>query len=752
MIVSFCLRQTSFLKATAFGLLSGLCLQYAVLTASRILYPKLCRSNSNTRNTNWLLAIGVLLVSNSIFSGFISTSTYVAIFNAIVVIIVSVLGGAVLRGITSDALSSVNSLVSASWLSASEAIAYLVFAVIVGLGLSFSVPEIEPFFVSANVGLFVLAMAIATKNKSMESSKATFKQFLTISSVFLVSMFSFIGSALSARSFLSVANTMSVSKEKVSVDSLAVSLRQPLLQGSFIEVKNRLSAFQRQGDIVCASVAISGNSVGNCDNEMKNSNVAHFKKDLFFGPDQQGQTLGVIEVVFDRSKSINVVKNSVLISLVFFTLLGTFLVGFFLLIARTVNHELGRILSQADNPDEAPSKFLIADFETFSNHIAKNHELKRELSTQSAIARTTQALAHDVRKPFSMFKSIIQIVEATEDPTQVREVLNQTLPEVNQAMASVEGMIQDVMQIGSEARLVREEISPAALLAAGVTDIFRVHSQVDVSITYKLFHTHQIKVDTTRVGRVFANILGNAIQAMGEKGEIWIHTTEQGGFVEFVIGNAGSVIPRENLSRLFDAFFTAGKKDGTGLGLAIAKKIVEAHGGKISCRSEASGVHPMGMVEFVFTLPTAVELDRASKSNLPATSHEVQENLTRLRMAATSMNQIEEGEQELEREVARRLGTSGRSQRKFNLLVVDDEGAYRDGIRALLGRFASLKKHVDLHMATDANGAMELARRVVPDLIIEDVDLGAASANGIEVVRALRAEGFTGHICIHSNR
>lgn len=61
--------------------------------------------------------------------------------------------------------------------------------------------------------------------------------------------------------------------------------------------------------------------------------------------------------------------------------------------------------------------------------------------------------------------------------------------------------------------------------------------------------------------------------------------------VRVEIKNNGPMIPEEIRANLFDAFFTSGKPEGTGLGLAIAKKIIESHGGLISCRSsEAEGV------------------------------------------------------------------------------------------------------------------------------------------------------------------
>ena len=221
-------------------------------------------------------------------------------------------------------------------------------------------------------------------------------------------------------------------------------------------------------------------------------------------------------------------------------------------------------------------------------------------ASHQAVAQTTQALAHDVRKPFSMFKSIIQIVESTDDSAEVRKVLKITLPEVNQAMASVEGMIQDVMQMGSDGKMTLEDVAPEALIEAALGELSRVYPDADVSMSYDLSHRHLIRADSLRLGRIFANILGNAVQAMRNKGDLWIRTAEDQAFVSFTLGNAGSFIPPENLPKLFDAFLTSGKRGGTGLGLAVAKRIVEAHGGTIRCTSAKTKEHPSGKVEFTF--------------------------------------------------------------------------------------------------------------------------------------------------------
>jgi two-component system NtrC family sensor kinase len=90
-----------------------------------------------------------------------------------------------------------------------------------------------------------------------------------------------------------------------------------------------------------------------------------------------------------------------------------------------------------------------------------------------------------------------------------------------------------------------------------------------------------------QLNQVFMNLLVNAAQAIEKKGEIKIVTQALDGQVEISISDTGSGIPKENLSRIFDAFFTTkevGK--GTGLGLNMAYNIIQKHKGTIDVQSE----------------------------------------------------------------------------------------------------------------------------------------------------------------------
>ena len=388
----------------------------------------------------------------------------------------------------------------------------------------------------------------------------------------------------------------------------------------------------------------------------------------------------------------------------------------------------------------------------FAEALAELLVLQRKVSAgavHEAVARTTQSLAHDVRKPFTMFKMIIDTVEYEQDPQEIKAILKKSLPEVQQAMASVNGMISDVLEIGSESKPITEPTNPETLIESTLNEIFRVYPESKVNITYDFTHKHKVNVDTLKIGRVFSNIVGNAVQAMGRNGELWFKTDEiqEDGkaFLRFCLGNGGSFIPAEHLAKLFEAFFTSGKKGGTGLGLAISQKIVTAHGGRIWCESdEQRGV------EFFFTLPTAVEASDKRAQPLPTSSAQIVAVFERLRgnSQAGSKAEINPLEVTLEKEIIK-LVLAAKSP--LNILVVDDEGVYRNSLAALVNRSEDLKKHIHLSFAVNSTQALEAAK-AAPHLVIQDVDLGNDSINGYEVLKSLRAQGFPGVVCIHSNR
>jgi signal transduction histidine kinase len=115
----------------------------------------------------------------------------------------------------------------------------------------------------------------------------------------------------------------------------------------------------------------------------------------------------------------------------------------------------------------------------------------------------------------------------------------------------------------------------------------------------------RIQAYGSELNQVWTNIIDNAVDAMGGKGEITIRTRQEKDCVVVEIEDNGPGIPESVQSKIFDPFFTTkpvGK--GTGLGLNISYNIIKKHQGEIKVIS-----HP-GMTRFVVTLPLDYEQKR----------------------------------------------------------------------------------------------------------------------------------------------
>src|SRR5262249_47877689 len=95
-----------------------------------------------------------------------------------------------------------------------------------------------------------------------------------------------------------------------------------------------------------------------------------------------------------------------------------------------------------------------------------------------------------------------------------------------------------------------------------------------------------IKGDKSKLQIAFLNIIINAIEAIAhDKGELSIAVVMQEENTSAEITDNGCGIPAENLSRLFEPYFTS-KRNGIGLGLASTLNIIQAHSATIEVRSK----------------------------------------------------------------------------------------------------------------------------------------------------------------------
>ncbi|NRA66030.1 MAG: response regulator [Pseudobacteriovorax sp.] len=424
-------------------------------------------------------------------------------------------------------------------------------------------------------------------------------------------------------------------------------------------------------------------------------------------------------------------------------------------LALTFSNPVGKLIHKVRNQELNLSKeALVHDlkfeetmqlYETFRNQwhlLMENEKEIRSHAKDKAIAQTTQMLAHDVRKPFSMIQALIDIVSTTDDIREAQATLTKSLPTISNAMTSVNGMIQDIMDVGSTASMQLEEIDLESIVDSALRNQFAFTPNDSIDITYHLDLTRKVSVDVLKIARVFSNIIGNAVQHMNATGRIWVYAVEKDHYCEVCIGNSDTYIDANDIPLLFDAFYTRNKKGGTGLGLAIAKKIVNAHDGKIWCESDQ-----LRGTEFFFTLP----LTNASSTKVEKTKRNSSEYLQKTSFQIPAEDFVPPKAASIDDDLINKLKARIATHKSpITVAVLDDEDIYIQTIRNQIHALGIIQDINFLSFQSFKDFKSILTNSV--DLAIIDVDLGPKRLNGFEVTEDLRKRGFTATICIHSNR
>ncbi|VAW98275.1 Flagellar sensor histidine kinase FleS [hydrothermal vent metagenome] len=227
------------------------------------------------------------------------------------------------------------------------------------------------------------------------------------------------------------------------------------------------------------------------------------------------------------------------------------------------------------------------------NDVTEQKVLQNNLSQQQRLVtmgQTAASLAHQIRTPLSsaiLYSSNLKRQNLTNDD---RAVLSEKLMA---RLRHLEHLVNDMLMYARGSNLSNTVFSLSDLVAELMQTI---ETHIEAS------HTHfewQNKVN----GDVFLkgnrqmlissliNLFVNAIQAMGENGNLLLKTGLNKNNLMIEIQDNGAGIKDENIENVFEPFFTT-RSDGTGLGLAVVRAVIHAHSGDIS----VAQVKPQGTI------------------------------------------------------------------------------------------------------------------------------------------------------------
>ena len=227
-----------------------------------------------------------------------------------------------------------------------------------------------------------------------------------------------------------------------------------------------------------------------------------------------------------------------------------------------------------------------------------------------------------------------------------------------------------------------------------------------------------VRADHDKIERICYNLISNALKFTSEGGEIQLKATEKDGRVVISVTDNGCGIASDELPYLFNRFYQAKNAGrGTGIGLAIVKAFTELHHGEVSVKSEIG----KGST-FTINIPRWQE---GKVTELSTDSIKQVVDYTETQEIPNQARHIDDLIQLYQTD-------------KPEVLIIDDNNDIRTYLRTVLSESYNVSE------ASDGKSGLELARRIVPDIILSDIMMPIM--DGLEFCQELKTDKAISHI------
>ena len=239
-----------------------------------------------------------------------------------------------------------------------------------------------------------------------------------------------------------------------------------------------------------------------------------------------------------------------------------------------------------------------------------------------------------------------------------------------------------------------------------------------IAISMDAPDTIMLRADQDKIERICYNLLSNALKYTSEGGEISLMAKEEGGRVMISVADNGCGISSDELPYIFDRFYQAKNAGrGTGIGLAIVKAFTELHHGEVS----ATSIEGKGST---FTIHIPVR----QKGEV---TNQLTEKIEQL-IEPSSAEEVPNQARHID-ELIQPYQTD-----KPEVLIIDDNIDIRTYLRSVLSEKYNVSE------AADGKVGLELARKIVPDIVLSDIMMPVM--DGLAFCQQLKTDKAISHI------
>ncbi|MGB8657864.1 MAG: ATP-binding protein [Candidatus Zixiibacteriota bacterium] len=219
--------------------------------------------------------------------------------------------------------------------------------------------------------------------------------------------------------------------------------------------------------------------------------------------------------------------------------------------------------------------------------LRRYEEEARRTERLAAIGNLAAGVAHEIRNPLNAISITTQRLKSEFVPQKDQEEYSAFTRIILDEIKRLDGIINQFLSLAKaqSLNLIRTDLSK---FLNEVTNLAEVEAkEKGVHVIRAIGKLPEIKIDPDELKKAILNIMLNGIQATPSGGKLTIESflDDSQTNVVVTVKDSGIGIPRENLFKIFQPYFST-KEKGTGLGLSIAYRIISDHKGKIEVESE----------------------------------------------------------------------------------------------------------------------------------------------------------------------
>lgn len=216
-------------------------------------------------------------------------------------------------------------------------------------------------------------------------------------------------------------------------------------------------------------------------------------------------------------------------------------------------------------------------------------------------------VSHDLQTPLTSMRAVLEALSdgVVEEPEMVKRYLLTAQRDVMSLSALIDDLFQMSQLDAGGFPLHRAPSSLSDLVSDTLESFSQLAKQQEITLEGQVeSDVDPVFMDTQAIGRVFNNLISNALRHTPPKGRVSVWVRRTNARVEVTVSDTGEGIRAQDLPHIFERFYrgdasrSRNRGTGAGLGLAIARGIVQAHEGDIQVQSESGKG-----TQFTFHLP-----------------------------------------------------------------------------------------------------------------------------------------------------